>query len=86
MPSSHTMSDLQEKEAASAGLKINGGKWKQLSLTGSVIRIVKVAGVQIETVDRFTYLGSCHIETASFHQSLPKQYFPYLLAKSYYKC
>ena len=28
---------------------------------------------------------SCHIETASFHKSLPKEYFPYLLAKSYYK-
>ena len=43
----------QEKEAASAGLKMNGGKTKLLSLSGSVNRIVKVASVQIEAVDRF---------------------------------
>ena len=61
---SHKMSDLQdmicslEKEAASAGLKINGGKTKLLSLTGSVNRIVKVAGVQIEAVNHFAYFGS----------------------------
>ena len=30
-------------------------------------------------------LKSCHIETSSFHKSLSMQYFPYLLAKSYYK-
>ena len=30
-------------------------------------------------------LKSCHIETSSFHKSLPKKYFPYLLTKSYYK-
>ena len=42
-----------EKEAVSAVLNINSGKTKFLSLTGSVNRIVKVAGVQIEAVDRF---------------------------------
>ena len=55
---SHKMSDLQdmicslEKEATFAGLKINGGKTKLVSLTGSVNRIVKVDGVQIESVVR----------------------------------
>ena len=58
------MSDLQdmicslEKEATSAGLKINDGKTKLLSFTGSVYRVVKVDGVQIEAVDRFAYFGS----------------------------
>ena len=46
------------KETAFAGLKINGGKTKLLSLTGSIDRIVKVVGVQIEAVDRFACLGS----------------------------
>ena len=61
---SHKISDLQdmicslEKEAVSAGLKINGDKTKLLSLTGSVSRIVKVAGIQIEAADRFAYLDS----------------------------
>ena len=152
---SYKMSDLPdmmcslEKEAVYAGLQINGGKTNLLSLTGSVNRIVKVDGVQIETVDRFTYLSSiiaagggtdkdiekrinkaraasgmssvvwrnnkfsnslklrlfksnvisvllngrctwivftsCHIETTSFHKLLSKEYFPYLLAKLYYK-
>ena len=45
----------REKKAASAGLKINGGKTKLLSLTGSVNRNVKVAG---EAVDRFAYLAA----------------------------
>ena len=45
-----------EKETASTGLKINGGKTKLLS--GSENRIVKVAGIQIEAVDCFAYLGS----------------------------
>ena len=39
-----------EKEAASKALKINDGKTKLLSLTGSVNRTVKVAGVQIDAV------------------------------------
>ena len=47
-----------EKEAASAGLKINGGKAKLSSLTGSVNRIVKVAGVLIEAVEHFAYLDN----------------------------
>ena len=58
---SKRMSDMicsLEEEAASAGLKINVGKTKVLSLTGSVNRIAKVAAVQIEAVDRFAYLGS----------------------------
>ena len=61
---SHKMTDLQdmicclEKETASAGLKIIGGKTILLSPTGSVNRILKVDGVQIEAIDRFAYLGS----------------------------
>ena len=46
-----------EKEAASAGLKINCGKAKMLSLTGTANRTIEVAADQIEAVDRFTYLG-----------------------------
>ena len=48
---SHKTFDLQdmicslEKEAVFAGLKINGGKTKLLSFTGSVHRYVQVAGV-----------------------------------------
>ena len=40
------------------GLNINCRKTNLLSLTGSVNRNVKVAGVQIEAVDRFAYIGS----------------------------
>ena len=47
-----------EKEATSAGLKINREKMKLFSLTGSVKRSVKVPSFQIEAVDRFAYLGS----------------------------
>ena len=47
-----------EKEAASAGLKINCGKTKMSSLTGGANRTIEVAGDQIKAVDRFTYHGS----------------------------
>ena len=62
------MSDLQdmicslEKEATFAGLKINGGKTKLLSLTGSISRNVKVAGVRIEEVDRWEVGTNIDIE------------------------
>ena len=55
---SHKISYIQdmirslEKRAASAGLNINCGKTKILSLTGGANRTIEVA------VDRFTYLGS----------------------------
>ena len=47
-----------EKEDVSAGLKINCGKTKMLSLTAGKNSTIEVAGDQTKVVDPFTYLGS----------------------------
>ena len=51
------MSYLQDKICSLEKEAASGGKTKLLSLSGSVNRIVKVAAVQIEAIDRFAYLG-----------------------------